>query len=216
MDLQVIQFNDALRIDSAREIPDLKPRSLQITGPDFRSAIEILMNEEESPSFIIAAKNMIIAEVPSGQKNSTIRSLSVVSSDFTATFQSRIKFLIGDNPKLVGGLRAMMQMFLKLLLTTAGIDAFTPSLGGGALKNIGHTMDLSQTSNLVSDFTIAVSRATEQMRGLQAHQPRLPDDERLIQANMLNVRYEPAITTLVARVELIAQSGRRAITSLEL
>jgi hypothetical protein len=215
-DLQVIQFNDALQLNGAREIPDLLPRSLEITGPDLRKTVEVLINEEESPSFVVATRFKIIAQVPTSQTKSNIRNISVLSSEFTATFQSRIRFLIGENPVMATGLKAMMQTFLKVLLTTSGTDSFKPSIGGNALKNVGQTFDLSKTSNLISDFTIAVSRTAEQIRSLQAHQPRLSDDERLLQANLLNVRFEPAITTLVARVELIAQSGLRAITNLEL
>jgi len=216
MDLQYIQFSDSLRLTGAREIPDLSPRTLQINGPDFRSAVEVIINDVESPSFVIANKNSILAQVPAGQTKSTVKSIVVLSSEFTATFQSKIRFRIGDTPKAATGLKAMMQTFLKLLLTTVGTDGFAKKTGGSALLNIGKNFDIGQSSTLVSDFAISVRRTEQQMLSLQAHQPRLPDDERLLSANLLNAKFDVNLLTLITRVELIAQSGIRAITNLEL
>jgi len=216
MDLQYIQFSDSLPITGAREIPDLVPRSLQIAGVDFGHAIEVLINEVNSPSFAIANKTMIVAQVPDAQVNSIIRNLSVLSSDFTATVQSRIRFRFGKDPKKVTGLKFMMQTFLKILFTTSGTDAFVPRLGGSGLKNIGRNFHLSQSQAIVSDFAISVRRADTQMKALQSQQTRLSDDERLLSANLLNARFDPQLTALIARVELIAQSGVRAIANLEL
>lgn len=216
MDLQFIQFSDTLAITGAKEIPDLDPRSLQITGVDFRHAIEVLINESNSPSFAIANKTTIIAQVPDDQKKSIIRNLSVLSSDFTATIQSRIRFRLGKDPKKVSGLKAMMQTFLKLLFTTAGTDAFAKKIGGSGLKNLGKSFHLSQSQTIVSDFAISVRRAESQMKALQSQQPRMSDEERLLSATLLNAKFDPQLTALLARVELISQSGTRAIANLEL
>lgn len=216
MDLQFIQFSDALSIRGAQEIPGMTPRSLQITGPDFRHAIEVLINEVNSPSFAIANRNTILAEVPISEKKNTIRSLSVLSADFTATIRSRVRFRIGKDPKKVGGLKAMMQTFLKLLFTTAGTDAWAQRLGGSGLKNLGKNFGLGETQTIVSDFAISVRRAETQMKALQSQQTRIPDDERLLSATLLNSKFDVNLTALLARVELISQSGVRAIANLEL
>jgi hypothetical protein len=216
MDLQFVQFSDALQLTGAREIPDLEPRTLQINGPDFRSALEVVINDEGSPSFVIASKNTIMAQVPDGQVKSVIRSIVVLSSDFTATLQSHIRFRIGDNPKYATGLKSMMQTFLKVLLTNQGTDAFAKKIGGSALKNIGRNFDVGNSSSLVSDFAISVRRTEQQIRALQSFQPRMADDERLLSATLLNAKFDVNILTLIARVELISQSGIRAIASLEL
>lgn len=216
MDLQYIQFSDSLRLTGAREVPDLTPRTLQINGPDFRSAVQVLINDAESPSFVISSKNTMLAQVPSSSRKDTIKSIVVLSSEFTATFQSRLRFLFGDNPKPVSGLRAMMQTFLKVLLTTVGSDGFAKKIGGSALLNIGKSFDIGSSSTLVSDFAIAVRRTEQQILSLQSQQPRLADDARLLSANLLNAKFDVNILSLLARVELISQSGIRAITNLEL
>lgn len=216
MDLQYFHFSDALELTGAQELPGFLPRTLELHGVDFRTAVEIYINETKSPSFIISNTRMILAQVPDSVENQSVRSISVLSSEFTATVRSQIRFRIGVNPGKVSGLKAMMQSFLKLLFTTPGSDAFVKRLGGAALRNIGRNFDLGQSSDLVADFSVAVSRTESQMRSLQGYQPRLPDDERLLSAKLLNVKFDPATTALIARLELISQSGIRAITNLEL
>jgi hypothetical protein len=205
-----------MAVTAAREVPDMSPRSLEISGPDFRSAIEVLINEENSPSFVIASKNIILAQVPDSQKKAVVRNISVLSAEFTATYQSRIQFRLGRDPKKATGLKAMMQMFLKILLATPGADAFATKIGGGALKNIGKNFAVGEMQTIISDFAIAVRRTEGQIKALQSQQSRLPDDERLLAANILNAKFDIQLSALIARVELIAQSGTRAIASLEL
>lgn len=216
MDLQFVQFSDALSVTGAQEIPGFEPRTLQITGVDLREATEVLINEVSSPSFVISTKKIILAEVPDSEKKYTIRSISVLSPTFTATFRSRVRFRIGKNPGKVSGLKAMMQTFLKILFTTAGTDAFAKRIGGSGLKNIGKNFDIGQSSTIVSDFAISVRTAETQMRSLQSRQPRLADDERLLSATLLNSSFDTNLGALLARVELISQSGIRAIANLEL
>jgi hypothetical protein len=216
MDLQFIQFQDALPITGVDEIPDLFPRSLEISGIDFRNAVEVLINESTSPSFVIASTNRILAEVPDPDKSASIRNVSILSADFTATVQSRIRFRFGQDPKKVTGLKAMMQVFLKILFTSTGTDAFAPQLGGSGLRNIGRSFDIGQGSTIVSDFAIAVRRTEQQVKALQSKQPRLPDDEKLAAARLLNAKFDVRLTALLARVELIAQSGKLAYANLEL
>lgn len=216
MDIQFIQFQDALPITGVAEIPGLTPRSLEINGTDFRSAVEVLINEATSPSFVIASKNRILAEVPDSEKGYSIRNVSILSANFTATVQSRIRFRVGNDPKTVSGLKVLMQMFLKMLFTTSGTDAFFMRSGGSGLKNIGRNFNVGQSSTIVSDFSIAVRRTEQQIKALQSRQPRLSDDERLASAKLLNAKFDVSLTALLARVELIAQSGKLAYANLEL
>ena len=216
MDLQFFQFSDALQLTGAQDVVGFLPRTLELHGKDLRSAVEVYINEIRSPSFIIKEPRLILAQVPDSVTHQSVHSITVLSSEFTATIRSQIRFKIGENPVKVSGLKSMMQTFLKLLFTTPGSDAFVKKLGGAALKNVGKNFDLGQTSDLVSDFAIAVSRTETQMRSLQGYQPRMADDERLLSAKMLNIKFDPATTSLIARLELISQSGTRAITNLEL
>jgi hypothetical protein len=105
---------------------------------------------------------------------------------------------------------------LKILFTTAGTDAFAQRIGGSGLKNIGRNFSLGDTQSIVSDFAISIRLAESQMKALQSQQPRLPDTERLLSANIVNSTFDVQLSALLARVELISQSGTRAIANLEL
>jgi hypothetical protein len=216
MDLQCFYFGDVMNIEGAEEVPDLVPRSLSIRGKDFDHAVRVLINDMDSPSWIINSRHQIIAQVPTALELGNVTSLEVLSADFTATARSKIIFELGMNTKKVSGLRLMMQTFLKILFTTPGTDVFVKKLGGGALQVVGKHFDANNTQNLVSDLSISIRRTEMQMIGLQSRQTRMPEDERLAAANILGVRLDPASTTLIARVELIAQSGKLAIANLEL
>ena len=216
MDIQAFFFSDVLGVTGVEEVPDLSPRSLNIFGRDFHSAVRVLLDDQDSPSWIVVSHQQILAQVPVTLADATITSVQVLSSDFTATERSKLIFELGTDTRKISGLRSMMQIFLKILFTTPGTDAFAQSIGGGALQGLGKNFEASNTQNLVSDFTIAVRRAEMQMISLQSRQVRLPDDEKLAAAHVLGVMMDVASTTLLARVELIAQSGKLAITTLEL
>lgn len=216
MDFQCFFFGDVMNITGAEEIPDLLPRSLNIYGKDFDHTVRVLINDMDSPSWIVVSRNQIVAQVPTPIANSNVTGIEVLSSDFTATARSKLIFELGRQTQKTSGLKAMMQTFIKILFTTPGTDVFAKRIGGGGLDSLGKSFDKNSTQNLVSEFSIAIRRAELQMIALQSHQPRLPTDERLAAANILGVRMDPVSTTLLARVELIAQSGTMAIANLEL
>ena len=216
MDIQYIQFNDLLSLTSVDEVPDYSPRALRITGPNLTTAAEVVINDESSPSFVIASANVIIAQVPADQATQAIRAVSVVSSEFRFVRESLVSFRLGKESKKASGLIYLMQAYTKLLLSTPYYDAFATSLGGGALEALGTNADSPVDASVVSVVTRSVNVAADQMRSLQARQSRLSDDERLLAANLLGCRYNVDITGLDVRVELIAQSGKTAIASLGL
>lgn len=216
MDIQYIQFNDLLSLSSVDEVPGYTPRALRVTGPDFSTAVEVVINDESSPSFVIASPSMIVAQVPQDQASQVIRSVSVVSSEFRFVRESLVSFRLGKESKKAKGLIYLMQVFTKLLLSTPYYDAFVSGIGGGALEALGTNADSPVDASVVTVVTRAVNVVADQIRALQARQTRLTDDERLLAANLLSCRYNMDITGIDLRVELIAQSGKTAIASLGL
>ena len=215
MDLQFIQFNDAVDLSGVAIIPNFMPPSVQITGPDLTSVIEIQINGSKTSSFVVAGPTKIIAQIPASVVGQVINDVVAISSDFTASLRSLISFEIGDNPKKVSGIKALMQMWLKILMTTPGFDAFVKNLGGGAQQYIGGSYAASMNSSVSASFAIAIQQTTNQVLALQAKQTRLPDDERLLTTEMLGLRYDPNLPGLLVRVALYTQSGKRAIVNLE-
>jgi hypothetical protein len=220
MDIQFVRFNDALPVTSVDEVPGSSPRSVRISGPDFSTTLEVEINGELSPSFILPQnstdhnKTLLWAQVPNSQRDQPIRSVVVVSAEFRLVRESIVTFALGREPKKVSGLLQLMQSYVKILLSTPYHDAFLKTVGGGVLDVVGANAESEVGSNLTSSVTRAVSAASSQLQAMQSRQVGLTDDERLLAANLLSCQYNVDITGLDVRVELIAKSGKTAIASL--
>jgi hypothetical protein len=222
MDIQFVRFNDVLPLTSVDDVPGSNPRSVRITGPDFRTVLEIEINGDLSPSFILPQnsvdhnKTLIWAQVPDTQKDQPIRSVVVISSEFRLVRESIVTFILGKEPKKVFGLLQLMQSYTKILLSTPYHDAFIKTAGGGVLDVVGSNADSESGANLAALVTRAVGAASAQLQAMQSRQVNLTDDEKLLAANLLSCQYNADITGLDVRVELIAKSGKTAIASLGL
>lgn len=215
-DIQVTYLRDVLPVDSADEVPGVVPRTLDVRGPNFRNVVKIEINEEEAPSFVIASKNRVLVQVPESQEKEIIRTLAVLSSDFTKTKSSQVKFEFTNNPRKVEGLQKLIQVFLLYLLRSPGTDAWYPKSGGGVQKLIGAHFSKSNAGGVSAAFTTAVSRVRTQVISLQASNTRLPANEKLGSVTVLSAVFNAQQTALLARVELISQAGQRAVVGLEL
>lgn len=209
MDIQVIYLRDVLRVNSVHNVPGVIPRMLDLRGPDFRSVVRVEVNEVEAPSFVVESKNRILVQVPPSQERSLIRSIAVLSSNFTKTDNSQVRFEFTDHPKKLTGLQRMVQIFLLYLLRSPGSDAWNPNTGGGIQKLVGKNFSKNNTGAITAAFTLGVSRSRSQIISMQARNTRLNSDEKLAAANVLSAVFSVEQTALLARVELIAQSGKK-------
>lgn len=216
MDIQVTYLRDVLSVDSADEIPGMVPRTLDVRGPNFKNVVKIEINEEEAPNFVVMSKHRVLVQVPESQEKEIIRTLAVLSRDFTKTVSSQVKFEFTNQPQKVSGLKKLIQTFLLYLLRTPGTDAWYPKSGGGVQKLVGAHFSRSNAGGVTAAFTTAVSRTRSQIIALQASNPRLTASERLGSVTVLSAIFNAQQTALLARVELISQSGQRAIVGLEL
>lgn len=216
MDLQVIYLRDVLNVDYVGELPGVVPRTLEVTGPNFLNAVKVEVNEEEAPSFVVASKNRLLVQVPDSQEKSIVRTLAVLSSEFTKTVSSQLRLELTNFPQSVTGLKKLIQSFVMYLLRSPGTDAWYQKTGGGVQKLIGAEFSRSNAGGVTAAFTTAVSRTRSQIISLQASNPRLTAAERLGSVNVLSAVFNVQQTALVARLELTSQSGQRAIVGLEL
>lgn len=216
MDFQVIYLMDALRISSVSNVSGVVPRTIDVRGPDFRNVVKIEINDEEAPSFVVESRKRILVQVPDSQEKKRIRSVAVLSNSFTKTESSLVKFELTNNPKKAAGLMKLIQVFILWLLRTPGTDVWYPNTGGGLQKLIGAEFSKAKSGSVVAEFSLAVSRTRQQIISKQASNTRLDADERLAAANVLSAVFNANQTALIGRVELIAQSGRRAAVGLEL
>jgi hypothetical protein len=216
MDLQVTYLRDVLRVDQVTNVPNVFPRTIDVRGPDFRSVERVEINEVIAPSFVVMSRQRLLVQVPDSQETQLIRTIAVLSSRFTKTEQSQVKFEFTSNPKRISGIQKLMQAFLLMLLRSPGTCAWMPKTGGGLQRLIGAHFDRSNVGGVTAAFSTAVSRTRSQLIALQATNTRLTSDEKLAAANILSAVFNANQTALLARVELISQSGERAIVGLEL
>lgn len=214
VDFQVCFPQQAVPLSSVTTLYGVQPRSLNIIGQDFRSIDSVLINDLASPDVVILSKTRLLAQVPPTLQNVTLTSVTVISRSLTVSAKSVIKFRIGTASSKVSGILRLVQVFLKLLLTTPGRDIFAPRIGGSALKDLGLTFGADQGGNIVSDFIVSVDTARKQLTTLQSRDPTIPRNERLLAATVTAAAYNRAEAALVVAVELTSQAGQSATANI--
>jgi hypothetical protein len=216
IDLQTVIPQEAVELSSVRMTQLAGIKALEVLGSDFRAVDEVFINDMESPDVMVLSKTKLIAQLPEVlQRNPDIQSVNVLSRALTVTERSLLRFRIGDTPGRVSGLTRLVQLFVKILLTTPGSDIFNPKLGGGALSNVGRTFGLDQGNNIKADFTIAVDRTVRQIIAIQSKNASIPRDERLMAAKVLGATFSRASASLFVTIELLSQGGNSTRINLE-
>lgn len=213
VDFQTVFAQELIQLNSVQEIQGFLPRTLDILGQDFRSVDEVMINGLPSPEVVILSRRRMMAQVPKQLGLAPVSSVSVVSNQLAITERSVLRFRIGHTPSKVTGILRLVQVFLKILFTTPGKDIFAPRVGAAALKNIGLNFGVSQGANVVSDFIVAVGTAQRQILAIQARDPSLPLDERLLAARVTTAGYNSQESALHVSVEITSQTGRAALAN---
>lgn len=209
-------MRDVLVITGVSFVPDIEPQTLLVKGKDFNSAYEVYINESRSPSVVISNNQTLLAQVPDEAVGGPIRSIVVVSSRLTKTERSKVMFRLGDSPKSVDGFERLIQTFLKIMLQSTNMDIFSPKLGGNLLNAVGKLIGNPSSQTLTTDFSLAVTRARQQIMALQVGDPTLNLNERLAFAKVLEVKFVPNELALLGRIHLGNQAGRQSAVGLGL
>jgi hypothetical protein len=210
VDFQVVFPQQVVHLNAVRILPGMVPRTVDLLSADFRSVDEVLINGLVSPDVVILSQTRLLAQVPDALVRDTITSVTVTSSKLTLTSRSLIKFRLGKTPSKVSGILRLVQIFLKILFTTTGTDIFSPRVGGNALKNIGVTFGAGAGGSIVSDFVVAVDTTQRQIQTIQARDPTIPRDERLLLARVTRAGYDRTEAALIVSLELTSQAGQAA------
>ena len=211
VDFQVCFPQETAKISKVRTVPGLAVRTLDIYGDDFLAAEDVLLNQVSVPSFIVLSKNRLLAEVPQLLVSSTITSVMVLSRRLLISSRSYIRFNIGRTPSKTRGILKLMQLFLKLLLTTPGSDIFAPKSGGGALAHLGQSVSTDEGTDIVADFIVSVDSTARQIVQIQGRTQSAPPDERLLSAKVLSAGFNKNETAIVVSIELTSQAGSSAV-----
>lgn len=215
MPLEVVKYRDVLPILRVKGVVvGSDPPAVEVIGDDFTSAAVVYINDIKVSKFSIPNKTTLIAEIPSGQENN-LRDMEILSSRLTKENpRSRVAFRIGDRPEEVGGVFALLQLFMKWLLQDPGSDIFNIMRGGGLQGVIGGAMGTRNMDVVTSAITQAVSRTVEQVMVAQASATGLRSDERLLDATLVDLHQDEELLELSARIQVTSMAGNSAMTSL--
>lgn len=216
LDFQIVFPQESIQLTSVELVPNSNPRLIAVSGADFTSVDQVLINDLVAPSYHVISKNELVAVIPDQVASGEIDAVNVTSRSLTITSKSLLKFRVSSVPSKVTGILRLVQMFVKVLFTTPGSDIFNPNLGGNGLRPLGQNFGKQQTGSILSDFVVAVDNTTRQIVAMQGRQSQLPLEERLLSATVTASEFSIEEGALITTVEVTSQAGRSAIASLVL
>lgn len=213
VDFQIVFPQEAIRVTSVRVVNGSSPTVIDVAGDDFSSVDTVELNEIEAPSFIVVSRTRMLVELPSSVSSTSLRTVTVISRRLMLTAKSLLRFRVSNVPTKVSGTMRLVQLFLKVLLTTPGSDIFNRRLGGGGLDNIGQTFGRDQSGAIISDFVVSVQNTARQITALQGRTAGLPAEERLLNAKVLRAQFSAQESALLVSIEISSQTGRAAVAN---
>ena len=213
VDFQVCFPQETIAVNKVRALPgDLKV--LEIEGEDFSAVDTVSVNDIEVPAFAVLSSHVLRAQLPLSLTLADVRAVTVLSKRLVTTAKSTLRFRIGSMPSKVHGPLRLSQLFLKVLFTEPGSDIYSKGLGGGALRALKTSFAASDSGGVINNFSVAVRATTRQIIAIQARNPSLPPDEKLLNASIISSAFSPQEAALSVAIEIINQSGRPAILNL--
>lgn len=210
-DIQIIRVLDALNVNGVQEA-GVQPRSVIVTGQDFSSVEQVLLNGFSAPEFVQYSSTRIVAQVPEIISEATISEVMVLSSRFTLTPQSLLEFTLGERVRAVTGIQKLVQNFVRILLRNPGTNLFHPRSGGGLTDVVGTNLDTRD--RVAADIAVSVSRTRQHIVGTQTPDRTIPDSERLLSADVSSLDVDPINAAVYVTILLRSHSGRSAAASL--
>lgn len=214
-DLQVLEIRDVLPVTNVQPAYGISPRSMRVFGRDFINVSEILLNDAKSPSVIIVNSRELVAQVPESLGSAAIRTVAAISTRLTSTNNSKITYRLGDTTRTVSGIERLIQMFLKMLLSTPGRDVFAKKIGGGLLRTVARQTARGGGS-MVSDLHVGVDRTRRQIMSMQANDKTIALSERLLYARVIEARFVQQELALIGKITIGNQANQRSVVGLGL
>lgn len=214
--LEVVRFRDLLPVQAIPGfVQGLSPLTIELRGRDFSSAEKVSINETSVPEFMIVNKTTIYAQVP--ENTGPIQTIQVLSSKFSREVESAmLHFEIGNKSRKVEGILKLVQLFTKWILQTPGSDMLNPTRGGGLQQIVGVVGTSKDMQPVFASITRSISLTVSQIRAAQSGIARLPLSERLMSANLLDMKIYEKQMQARARVSIFSAGGAEAVSALVL
>lgn len=120
-----------------------------------------------------------------------------------------------DRPLSVTGIDKLIQIVTKSILTTPGRDIFALEYGGGLRNALPKSANTRTESGALSDATIAISRAEEDIKRNQDTEENRPD-ERLFSLSIRDLEFDATASQWCARIQVVSEAGASSTTQIAL
>jgi hypothetical protein len=214
IDIQVVRLSDVLPITGITAVPGVRPRTVRLTGRDFKNVESVYINGSPSPEFVILSDSEILAQVPADRVQQSITEAYVLSTRISFTSRSLVELSVGTRPQTVEGTLSLVQSFTRMLLRTPGSNIFHRQSGGGLFKNIGKVIGTNARDRVGAEAVVAVARTRQLMIASQTPDRRIPPEERLLTAEIIGLGIQPREGTVTLSVKIDSAAGTAAAATI--
>lgn len=120
--------------------------------------------------------------------------------------QQDVKFTWGRRTKFNSGILKLVQMIIKMILTTPGSDTFATQVGTIIPSLIRRGVTSSNAQTIKMDITVSLQDLERQIRDIQAAQP-IPDDERLREIEIRTVEFLDTSNEWNIELSVLSEAG---------
>jgi hypothetical protein len=208
MEVSTLAFTDKLGFDTI-SVASTRPLVLLITGEDFRSVRDVLINGDSVRRFELVSQRQMLVE-PAEGLGTSVTSVEVISSAPTATsLESSVGVTLDIFGEAVTGIGAVCQRFLHVLLSSRGSSYFDPDLGAGvrALAGTNVSGNFSDT-----DIVAAVEATLDYMLD-DPNYGGLPETERIVSADVVESSWDKTEQKLTLKIRLTNAVGESLVTT---
>lgn len=121
--------------------------------------------------------------------------------------QQRLTFTWGKRSKHVIGILKLVQMIVKIILTTPGRDQFATQVGTAVPTLFRRGVSQSSVQLIKMDVMISLQDLERQIQDIQAAQA-IPDDERLREIETRRVEYLATSNEWIIEISVLSEAGR--------
>lgn len=202
MEISLTKFSYELPIRSIQTV-SRSPAILAISGKSISSARSIQINDTDV-RYEAVSEDKVLVEVPNTIASTGITSVKVSSSGPVAVTSSvGISFSFEELSLNIVGISALVQRFLKLLLTSKNTSYENMTEGGGVLSMVALADGDSLSQGLLVD---AVTNVEKYMKDDPKY-IQLPPSERLRSAEIISVEWVRQTQTASIVIRVTNQLG---------
>lgn len=208
---RILQLRRLLDIRSLAELPNVRPRSVEIRGNRLDLTSKVELNNTDAPAFAALSPERLLVQVPSGIKG-PIMEVAVFSNYLEPGSRSLASYDFTNHLWIAEGKSRVLQNFIKLLLTTPGTDIWSPRTGGGLMRLLVRNVDRHSENAISGEIESRVMSVTRQLIEAQSLDHTISVAERLMGSVVDRIIVSTAEQAVTVDLTLKFQDGGRAST----